>query len=130
MVATLAALIAVPVYAQYELWYSIDCGGATFSANGGFELGGTIGQPDAGTAVGLMSGGEFQLMGGFWGGGATACALPGDLNLDAIRNGLDIQGFIQCLLGPGSNCACADLDNNGSVTASDINPMVTLLLGS
>ena len=43
-------------------WNTIDGGGATFSTSGNYRLGGTIGQPDAGA----MSGGTFQLSGGFW----------------------------------------------------------------
>jgi hypothetical protein len=45
-------------------WYTIDGGGATFSAGGGYSLGGSIGQPDAGS----LSGGLYTLNGGFWGG--------------------------------------------------------------
>ncbi len=49
----------------YDLsWYTIDGGGATFSTGGSYSLGGTIGQPDAGS----MGGGTYQLNGGFWGG--------------------------------------------------------------
>ncbi len=49
---------------RYDLtWNSID-GGATFSTSGPYSLGGTIGQPDAG----VMSGGSYTLVGGFWGG--------------------------------------------------------------
>ena len=44
-------------------WYTIDGGGGT-SAAGPFAVSGTIGQPDAGS----MSGGSYQLNGGFWGG--------------------------------------------------------------
>jgi len=43
-------------------WHSIDGGGGA-SAGGGFSLSGTIGQPDAGT----MNGGDYSLVGGFWG---------------------------------------------------------------
>ncbi len=51
----------------YDLtWYTIDNGGDMFSAGGGYSLGGTIGQPDAGA----WSGGEYTLVGGFWGGSA------------------------------------------------------------
>jgi len=54
--------------ASYDLfWWTVDSGGATFSSGGDYELGGTIGQPDAGT----LSGGDFILGGGFWGGGAA-----------------------------------------------------------
>ncbi len=42
-------------------WYTIDGGGATFSTGGSYSLGATIGQPDAG----LLSGGSYQLNGGF-----------------------------------------------------------------
>ena len=44
-------------------WWTVDGGGGTFSTNGGYSLGGSIGQPDAGTA----SGGTYTLDGGFWG---------------------------------------------------------------
>ena len=48
----------------YELtWSTIDDCGATFSTGGVYELGGTIGQPDASNN---MSGGNFGLAGGFW----------------------------------------------------------------
>ncbi len=47
----------------YDLtWNSIDGGGAMFSTGGTYSLGGTIGQPDAG----MMSGGSYSLIGGFW----------------------------------------------------------------
>ena len=59
---------ALPGLAQvgggYDLtWSTIDGGGTTFSTGGGYALGGTIGQPDAG----LLSGGSYTLAGGFWG---------------------------------------------------------------
>lgn len=48
---------------SYDLtWNTFDSGGATFSTGGAFQLGGTIGQADAGT----MSGGGYALNGGFW----------------------------------------------------------------
>jgi hypothetical protein len=46
-------------------WMTFDGGGGT-SSGGGYTLGGTVGQPDAG----LLAGGEYTLGGGFWGGGA------------------------------------------------------------
>jgi len=47
----------------YDLsWYTIDSGGYTFSTGGGYQLGGTIGQPDAG----IHSSGAYTLIGGFW----------------------------------------------------------------
>jgi hypothetical protein len=53
----------------YDLsWWTADGGGQTFGSGGGYSLGGTAGQPDAG----LMSGGGYSLAGGFWGGGMAA----------------------------------------------------------
>jgi hypothetical protein len=47
----------------YELtWNTVDSGGYTFSTGGGYQLGGTIGQPDAG----VLSSGAYTLVGGFW----------------------------------------------------------------
>jgi hypothetical protein len=54
--------------AGYELmWSTIDGGGYMFSTGGGYSLGGTMGQPDAGA----LSGGGYTLIGGFWGGTAV-----------------------------------------------------------
>jgi uncharacterized membrane protein len=69
----LLALIAIAVLGivsasaleVYTLdWWTVDGGGATFSTGSSYSLGGTIGQPDAGTS----SGGTYTLDGGFWGG--------------------------------------------------------------
>ena len=58
-------LLAGPARAQnYEIsWYTVDGGGATFSTGGTFNLGATVGQPDAG---GPYVGSTFLLSGGFW----------------------------------------------------------------
>jgi hypothetical protein len=53
----------------YDLfWWTVDGGGYTYSSGGGYELGGTIGQPDAG----VLAGGGYTLGGGFWQGGTVA----------------------------------------------------------
>jgi uncharacterized membrane protein (Fun14 family) len=46
-------------------WWTVNGGGTSSSSGGSYNLGSTIGQPDAGTA----SGGTYTLGGGFWGGG-------------------------------------------------------------
>ena len=66
-------LVGGPVWAalssDYDLtWWTVDAGGHTFSTGGGYTLGGTIGQPDAGA----LTGGDYTLGGGFWRGGAVA----------------------------------------------------------
>ena len=43
-------------------WYTIDTGGGTGS-NSGYTLNGTIGQPEAGSA---LSNADYTLTGGFW----------------------------------------------------------------
>jgi len=53
----------------YELtWWTVDGGGQMYSVGGGYELGGTIGQPDAG----VLTGGGYTLGGGFWRGGEAS----------------------------------------------------------
>ena len=65
---TLFAVVAVMLVSMVvRALYSIDCydvsGGGGTSTGGVYAVSGTIGQPDAGTA---MSGGGFSLTGGFW----------------------------------------------------------------
>jgi hypothetical protein len=56
----------------YELaWWTVDDGGSTWANGGGYTLGGTIGQPDAG----VLSGGGYVLGGGFWRGGEAHAPL-------------------------------------------------------
>ena len=65
---TLIGVVSVSALVGYALdWWTVDGGGDT-STGGNYSLGGTIGQPDAGTS----SGGTYALSGGFWGGGAVA----------------------------------------------------------
>jgi len=72
-ISLLLSAIALASTAQsYAIsWRTIDGGGATMSTGGGYSLGGTIGQPDAGVLVG----GSYTLAGGFWGGAVTAYRL-------------------------------------------------------
>ena len=65
---TALGIVSASALAGYNLdWWTVDGGGATSSTGGSYSLGGTIGQPDAGTS----SGGTYALSGGFWGGGAA-----------------------------------------------------------
>jgi hypothetical protein len=72
--ATLLALsgFAVSTKSQsFELdWFTIDGGGGA-STGGVYAVSGTIGQPDAG----VMGGGQYLLVGGFW--GVVAIQTPG-----------------------------------------------------
>lgn len=60
---TLAAVATASASGTYDLsWWKVAGGGETSSSGGSYELGGTIGQPEAGG----MSGGSYILEGGFW----------------------------------------------------------------
>lgn len=113
----------------YDLtWSTIDGGGVMFSAAGGYELGGTIGQCDAGPAGGPMTGGSYELVGGFW--PASVCVCVSDLNYDKKHDGKDVQGFLACYLGAGTNCGCADLNHDGNLNATDLGLFVSGLLAT
>ena len=108
-------------------WHTIDGGGEMFTSGGGFELSGTIGQPDAGA----MIGGEFELVGGFW---AIAAADsppcdPCDMNCDGGVDALDIEPFLDLLFGGGQPCntCTGDVNGDGSIDALDIEPFLECL---
>ena len=122
-----AAALAPAALAQFDLsWNTIDGGGATFSTGGGFELGGTIGQPDA--SLTPMTGGSFVVVGGFWAGVPAGCR--GEMNCDGAINFADIDPFVAVLGGgpccdpTGYNC---DVNGDGAVNFADIDPFVALL---
>ena len=126
-VAVLAESVAL---AQYAIdWHTIDDGGAMNASDGlpgGFELSGTIGQHDAVSPAAPMTGGTFELTGGFW-PVTQVCYCPGDLNHDGLLNGGDIQQFVNCVLSSG-NCSCADVDLVGGITLDDAEAFVADLL--
>lgn len=60
------AILAHSPSQGYDLsWWTVDGGGGMASAGGGYSLGGTAGQPDAG----LLGDETYTLGGGFWKGG-------------------------------------------------------------
>lgn len=130
--AALVVAVTAPIaLSQYAVpWSTIDGGGAMSSTGGNYSVAGTIGQPDASSFAAPMSGGSFSLVGGFWPVAAPICSLPGDMDLNTLRNGMDMQTFINCLLGiNGSNCTCADISGNGAVGPEDVSGFVDILLG-
>jgi len=77
MILALAASLAVAQ--DYRLdWHSIDGGGGA-SAGGGYQLSGTIGQPEA--TLEPLTGGSYTLEGGFWAG----WRLPAGGDLPALQ---------------------------------------------
>ncbi len=94
--------------------HTIDGGGAMRSAGGGFELSGTVGQPDAG----VTTSGSFTLTGGFWFG-----IPPGDCEDDGDVDLFDHALFESCMSGPDggilTECRCFDIDRNDRVDLRD-----------
>lgn len=62
--ALLLAWVAAAQGEYHLMAWTVDGGGYTFSQAGGYSLGQTSGQPDAG----LLAGGGYTLAGGFWSG--------------------------------------------------------------
>lgn len=128
LLTTAVSLSAAVAHAQFEIsWQTIDGGGGLSSGGGTFELAGTIGQPDAQVPP-LMSGGAFELTGGFW-PVTNVCYCLADMNGDGKKDGLDVQQFVSCITG-GQNCACADVDQANGVTPADVSVFVNSLLSS
>jgi hypothetical protein len=125
---------------NYSLdWWTMDGGGAMGATGGSFQLSGTIGQPDAGVA---LSGGNFELTGGFWFATPSPQWCLGDSNCSGGAPTFeDITYFVAALQGQtawnnhhvsqtGQPPACPylinDINGNG-VEFSDIEPFVALI---
>ena len=128
LVISIFAVLAVSTASAqtFDLgWNTIDGGGAMWTTGGSFELSGTIGQPDAGF---VMSGGAFELTGGFWSGAAAPAICRGDCNCDGLIDFADIDPFVAVLSG-GTPCSVDNCDVNGDgvIDFNDIDPFVALL---
>ncbi len=125
ILAAAALLFSTTAGAQgFDLsWNTIDGGGATFSVGGAFSLGGTIGQPDAG----VMSGGQFTLIGGFWAGAASVpCDLPGDLEGDGDVDITDLATLLAHFgMQSGADPSDGDLDGDQDVDISDLSSLLS-----
>jgi hypothetical protein len=124
------ALVQAQSGSPFDLtWNTIDGGGPGapgFSSGGAFELGGTIGQPDA--SVTVRTGADFELAGGFWFTKIACNAPPQDSDADADVDLTDFGRFQTCFNGPnraygagGSSeaCLCLDQDEDGDVDLGD-----------
>jgi len=119
---TAAVLSLTAVGQSFDLsWFTMD-GGGDRSSGGGFELTGTVGQSDASAVA--MTGGNFDLTGGFWAG--VGGPLPGDFDGDGDVDLSDFTQFQLCFGGsnnpPAATCppgVNADLDGDGDVDLAD-----------
>jgi hypothetical protein len=105
-------------------WHTIDGGGDMWATGGNFTLSGTIGQPDAAVT---MTGGSFELTGGFWPAVTPACL--GDCNCDGSIDFDDINAFVAALGAPEAACYFPniDIDGSGQINFDDINLFVGIL---
>ncbi len=115
----LSAAVAAPAMAQsggvFDLsWSTIDSGGVMYSTGGVYSVGGTIGQPDAGT----LGGAAYGCGGGFWhADGAPSCYANCDQSTTApVLNVNDFICFINKFAAsdPYANC-------DGSTTPPALN---------
>ncbi len=109
-------------------WHSIDGGGVMQSTGGNFVLSGTLGQHEPNDPATALTGADFSLVGGFWAVAVPTCGCLSDINKDDLRDGLDVQGFVECLVAAGSNCACADVDGVPGLDFNDVAVFVADLL--
>jgi len=128
----LAAASLAPSGTYSVDWHTVDGGGGT-STGGGFELSGTIGQHDAGPDDAGMSGGTFDLVGGFW-AVSLPLAVPGDCDGDGDVELDDLFDLAACLSGPygglGAGCECLDLDADDDTDLLDFATIQLLFTGS
>jgi hypothetical protein len=116
-----ATLLAAATHAQsgggYDLsWWTIDGGGITFATGGTFDLGGTVGQPDASNA---LTGGAFSLTGGFW--FAPACiAHNGDVDANGCIDDADLLAVLFAFGNTGSGLGRVDTNCDGVVDDADL----------
>jgi hypothetical protein len=106
-------------------WSTVDGGGGA-SGGGAYVLVGTIGQPDAGA----MSGGNYDLFGGFWPYAPTcwsAAECAGQPNGDATCNGSVNLADLFALKANFGKCApwtdpecCADFTQDGCINLADL----------
>jgi len=108
----LCVLTTNPVWADggnYDLnWRTIDSGGGQ-SSGGTYTLTGTIGQPDAD----WTSGGDYELLGGFWPGGPLCV-------VDFRHFARFAEHWLETGCDAGNDwCGGADLDQLGDVDLID-----------
>ncbi len=117
-------------------WWTLDSGGSLHSTGADFELSGTIGQPDAGV---VMTGGDYELTGGFWAAPMESASpyYVADLNCDGLLDFFDLDPFVLAITDPagyvsaypGCDLMLADCNGDGVVDFFDIDAFVELVVG-
>ncbi len=105
---------------EYDLaWNTVDSGGDR-SSGGDYVLMGTIGQPDAGA----MTGGAYELSGGFWPGSAASIPCPADVDGDGMVDVLDLL-LVLAQWGPCPPICIGDVNGDGLVDVLDLLDVLT-----
>lgn len=121
---TTALALAPAGSENYDLsWHTVDGGGGMSSA-AALAVEGTIGQHDAG----IMNGGAFELVGGFWAGAGspTVPTCPGDIapgEGDGLVNVIDLLAIINNWGACTSPCppSCStDINSDCSTNVIDL----------
>ena len=118
MLLTFALFPAAARAQPFDLnWYTLDGGGELVGVGGPFELSGTIAQYDASAP---MSGGTFEIIGGFW-AGIDPVPCPPDLNGDDT---VDLADLTQLLSNfgtlVGASHSDGDSDGDADVDLADL----------
>ena len=126
-----AALAQIAGAPDLEIsWETIDGGGITFATGGTFELGGTIGQPDA--TLQVLSGGSFQLTGGFWAGADadTVPTCPADIAPPGGDGSVDVDDLLLVINSWGACAGCpADIAPAGGDDFVDVDDLLMIING-
>lgn len=127
LAAAFGALAAPGVFAQdfAVQWGTADGGGAMRTGGGGYELSGTIGQPDASPPP--AAGGGYAVTGGFWPVSLEICLAYAlvDFDRDCDVDADDFETFESCVSGPAvphpdtPTCDKADVDRDDDVDQDD-----------
>ncbi len=128
MVLGMLALAAVAAGDYTIAWYTVDGGGGTSAdLSGAFELSGTIGQADAGL---VLSGGGYELTGGFWAVASSVAPeeCPEDLDGSGTIDLADLSELLSSFglcSGDAGYVPGADLDGSGCVELADLSGILT-----
>jgi hypothetical protein len=126
LVGSLLLASATAANGQFSVsWFTVDNGGETASTGNGFSLGGTVGQPDAGSA---MSGGALELVGGFWSGATNSCLadIDGDGVVAQADLGILLAAYGTCPGDPGYIPSAGVVAGNACVSQEDLGVMLAL----
>ncbi len=80
-----------------------------------------------GNFIGTNGGSSMGIYAASFNTGEATCSCTGDVSGDNQIDGGDVQGFVNCLIGTGGDCSCADI-NGGGLDITDVADFVNNLL--